>query len=159
MTEISFILEMGYECLRHEVKAIQKDWRESAVRDFDEAKEIAIRQLEHLQNVYWDAFERSQKQKVRVVEKKGIRGRSKKKLQIIAGETMKEITYGDPSLLLGVRQCIMDIAKIRGAITDSRPDTLAVPITGESNRATFIIMPPQAAPRPIPELKSANVAV
>ena len=43
------------------MQLIQKQWRESAVRDFDVAREIEIRKLDRLEREAWAAWERSQK--------------------------------------------------------------------------------------------------
>jgi len=44
-----------------DLKAIQKQWREAAVRDFDEQRERELRKLDALELESWKAWQRSQK--------------------------------------------------------------------------------------------------
>ena len=157
---------IGYDLLRYDIAQIEKKLQESAMRDLDAAQQEAINQLKHLQSVYWDAWESSVKGKKRFTEySKAKTGRGKKNgtqiMKIVEGSTMREETYGDPRFLIGVRQCIMDIASIRGVVQNSKSnaggDVPPVPLNG--GQATYIIMPATAKPRDIPkDITPASIA-
>ena len=157
LTTISQELKIPYELLRFDIKQIEKSWMDTAVRNIDLVKERLIRKLENLEAVYWDAWERSKKARIRTKQFGEMKGT---KLKVLEGETMREEPYGDPRFLLGVRQCIMDLAKITGVIQDIRgANDPAVPIIPQSNQAVVIIMPAAAPPRPIPAIPiAASVA-
>ena len=62
-TQLAIAREVGVSqgmiCV--DLKQIRKDWRESAIRDFDAMRDEELRRLERIEREAWDAWERSQK--------------------------------------------------------------------------------------------------
>src|SRR4051794_20268826 len=60
-TAIAEKLGMGQSTVCYDLQKLQKEWRESRVRDFDAARELEIQKIDRLEREAWAAWERSQK--------------------------------------------------------------------------------------------------
>lgn len=84
--------------INRDIKAIQKEWRASSVRNFDAARELEIRKIDLLEREAWAAWERSKKpSQAAVVTGEGPSQKTRK--------TMKN-QVGDPRFLDQVNKCI-----------------------------------------------------
>lgn len=94
-----------------DLKAIEKEWRDSAVRDFDLCREREIRKLSLIEQEAWRAWERSQKPQ----QSADLPGDESNR------PTKKRIRnqYGDPRFLALVNQCIASRRALLGLDLDS----------------------------------------
>jgi predicted transcriptional regulator len=62
-TQCKIAEHMGVDqkTVSNDLKAIRAQWRESAIRDFDEAREIELKKIDRIEREAWAAWERSQK--------------------------------------------------------------------------------------------------
>jgi len=85
-TQLAIAKEVGVSqgmiCV--DLKQIRKEWRESAIRDFDAMRDEELRRLERIEKEAWSAWERSQKpvQSARVSDKEGGKGHKTVKSQV-----------------------------------------------------------------------------
>jgi hypothetical protein len=82
-----------------DLKAVQKQWRESSIRDFDLLRERELKKLSRLEREAWTAWERSQKPAQTAVVSTD--GRSDQKTQ----KTVKD-QIGDPRFLAEIHKCV-----------------------------------------------------
>jgi len=81
-----------------DLKATQQEWRESAIRDFDELRAVELQKIDLIEREAWNAWERSQKPaQSAVVTGEGHDQKARK--------SMKH-QYGDPRFLILVAQSI-----------------------------------------------------
>jgi predicted transcriptional regulator len=59
--DIAQQLGVSQPTVSNDIKAIQKEWRASAIRDFDILRERELQKLDRLEREAWEAWERSQK--------------------------------------------------------------------------------------------------
>jgi hypothetical protein len=59
-TAIARELAMSQPTVCQDLQAIRKQWRESAIRDFDAARELELQKLDRVEREAWAAWERSQ---------------------------------------------------------------------------------------------------
>jgi predicted transcriptional regulator len=91
-------LGLSQATISNDLKAIQAQWRESSVRDFDSARERELRKLDRVERESWAAWERSQKPtQSAVMSTDGSEQRTQK--------TVKE-QCGDPRFLEQIVRCI-----------------------------------------------------
>jgi len=81
-----------------DLKTIRAEWRESAVRDFDEAREIELKKIDRIEREAWAAWERSQKPLQTATTSDETHQRKTRR-------QMKN-QYGDPRFLEQVHKCI-----------------------------------------------------
>lgn len=81
-----------------DLQAIRKAWKESMIRDFDEAKARELEKIDLVEREAWAAWERSQRPSVS--KRKGISGKG------IVDETKRTGQCGDDSFLGRVAWCI-----------------------------------------------------
>lgn len=93
-----------------DLKAIRTAWREGAVRDFDAAREQELDKIDHLERVYWQAWDRSCQDKTRSRTKRRTGGPA---VQDEAG-LEREQRDGNPAYLDGVQWCIERRCKLLG---------------------------------------------
>jgi len=62
-TQIAIAEELGVAqpTISDDLKRIRAQWRESGVRDFDEARQLELMKLDRIEREAWSAWERSQK--------------------------------------------------------------------------------------------------
>ena len=82
----------------NDLKAIQKEWRQSAIRDFDVLRERELKKLDRLEREAWDAWDRSKKPAQQAVVNTSGEMQS----------TQKKVTeqVGDPRYLEQISKCI-----------------------------------------------------
>lgn len=105
----------------HDLKEIQKRWRESSLVSINEVKHRELSRIDELERTYWDAWQRSIGEKTKTRTEKTV-GEAATKASI-----EKETLVGNPAFLTGVLSCIEQRCKIFGiyeatkiAITDWR---------------------------------------
>ena len=54
-------VDASQSTISSDLKAIKRHWRDSAVRDFDTAREVELRKLDRIEREAWEAWRRSQK--------------------------------------------------------------------------------------------------
>jgi Putative ATPase subunit of terminase (gpP-like) len=92
--------------ISEDLKQIREQWRESGVRDFNEAREQELQKIDLLEREAWDAWQRSKKpMQSATVDGEGTRSRTKK--------TMRN-QVGDPRFLDQVNKCIAQRRAILG---------------------------------------------
>lgn len=97
-TQISREMGVAQPTICTDLKAIQQQWKESSIRDFDLLREREVRKLDRLEREAWEAWRRSQNPaQSTVVSTSGDAQRRQ--------ETVKEQT-GDPRYLDVVNKCI-----------------------------------------------------
>ena len=121
--EIGQELGLSQQMVSYELGIIRKQWMESAVRDFDEAKGRELDRIDHLEREAWDAWERSKRFRVTTVngmeEKQagpvgdGAEAGSRTETKL-REETRKTDQVGDPRFLEKVAWCIDQRCKILG---------------------------------------------
>lgn len=132
--EIAQHLEIDQSTVSRDLKALQAEWKASALRDFDTDKSTELESLQRLKKEYWSGWERSQKAKETSLSEE---------LSAISGGRQKTATRteqrnGDPAFLNGLVKIVELEAKLLGlfpseknpgnsaiALTDGQLDTLA----------------------------------
>ena len=120
--EIGQELGLSQQMISHELGIIRKQWVESAVRNFDEAKGRELDRIDHLEREAWDGWERSKRHRlvsVSGIEAKstgsGADDRSAAPTETrTREETRKTDQVGDPRFLEKVAWCIDQRCKILG---------------------------------------------
>jgi hypothetical protein len=110
-------LEVSQQTVSSDVVAIRKEWRKSALIDFDAKQDRELAKIDALEREYWDAWERSKTEKQHT--------RTRKRTGKAAGdeaEVRKEPRDGNPKFLEGVRQCIYLRCRILGFIKEKIED-------------------------------------
>ncbi|MDB5336643.1 MAG: hypothetical protein JWN70_2262 [Planctomycetaceae bacterium] len=91
-------LNIGQPTVSLDLQKLQKEWRDSRIRDFDSVRELEIQKLDRLEREAWAAWERSQKPSQSAEFKDDASNiPSKKKVKN---------QNGDPRFLVVVHQCI-----------------------------------------------------
>ena len=89
---------VSQQTVSNDLKAIQNQWRNSSVRDFDAVRDKELEKLDRIERECWAAWERSQKPaQSAVVSNGGDRQKTQK--------TVKE-QHGDPRYLEQILKCI-----------------------------------------------------
>jgi hypothetical protein len=97
-TEIALELGVTQGTISTDLKAIRQQWRESAVRDFDLAREEQLRGIDAVQLEAWQAWDRSKKpHQEATVEGEGQKQKTRKRVRN---------QNGDPRYLEVVLRCI-----------------------------------------------------
>ncbi|MEW5724777.1 MAG: hypothetical protein AB1896_16815 [Thermodesulfobacteriota bacterium] len=95
------------QAIAKDLVAIQKEWRESTLRDFDEAKAKELAKLDELERTMWTAWERSLGE---VTTRTVQQGRGEDTVRTIRTEERQ----GDPRFLEGIMKCIERRCKLLG---------------------------------------------
>ena len=99
-------VEVSQPTICADLKAIRQDWRDSAIRDFDELRAIELQKVDLIEREAWGAWQRSQKPaQSAVVTGEGQEQKARK--------SMKH-QYGDPRFLQLVSHCISQRRAILG---------------------------------------------
>jgi hypothetical protein len=132
--QIAQHLEVDPSTVCRDVAAIQAQWKQQALRDFDADKSAELENLKQLKREYWAGWERSQKAKETSLSEE---------LSAVSGGRQKVATRveqrnGDPAFLNGLVKIVELEAKLLGlfptektagnsaiALTDTQLDTLA----------------------------------
>lgn len=91
-------LNIGQPTVSLDLQKLQKEWRESRIRDFDTVRELEIQKLDRLEREAWAAWERSQKPSQSAEFGDDTSNTPKKK--------RVKNQNGDPRFLVVVHQCI-----------------------------------------------------
>ena len=95
-----------------DLKAIRKHWRESQIRDFDEAIARELEKIDRVEREAWEAWERSKQPQESTTVTDGHGGkRAQKRVQH---------QYGDPRYLEQVHKCIASRRAILGLDAPTR---------------------------------------
>ncbi len=108
--DIADELELSQTTISDDLKALQKEWRESSLIDLDKAKATELARIDRLEREYWHEWEES-KQNKETITKKGTEGKSGERKEATIKE---EGQRGDPRYLSGVQWCIEQRCKIVG---------------------------------------------
>ena len=110
--DISSHLGVAQATISTDLKTIQTQWRESAIRDFDILRERELQKLDRLEREAWDAWERSKKpSQSAVMTTDGHDQRTQK--------TVKD-QVGDPRFLEQVHKCIASRRALMGLDAPTR---------------------------------------
>jgi hypothetical protein len=93
----------------YDLKAIQKTWLASTLRDFDAAKAEQLAKIDQAESAYWAAWERSQTPR-EVTTTKEVTGDFPR----TETTTRLETPVGDPRFLDGVLKCIQQRCDLLG---------------------------------------------
>lgn len=105
-TAIAEKLGIGQPAVCKDLQQIQREWRDSRIRDFDAARELELQKIDRLEREAWAAWERSQKPS-QSAEFAGDANNTPKR---------KRVTnrVGDPRYLLIVHNCIASRRAVLG---------------------------------------------
>jgi hypothetical protein len=124
-TQIAEHLGITQSTVSVDLKMIQRQWRESSVRNFDAAREVEIRKIDRVEREAWDAWERSKKpSQEATVEGEGPTQKTRKRMKN---------QNGDPRYLEIVRACIAD----RRALLGLDAPTKIAPTTPDGKPLSF----------------------
>ena len=127
---IAHHLEVSQSTICGDLKAIREDWRDSAIRDFDELRATELQKLDLVEKEAWGAWQRSQKPaQSAVVTGEGHDQKARK--------SMKH-QYGDPRFLQLITHCISQRRAILGldvvASLAPQENPFNAPLTLEARR-------------------------
>ena len=97
-TAIAQELKVGQATICNDLQRLQKEWRESRIRDFDTAREMELQKLDRLEREAWAGWERSQKPS-QSADFKDDTGNTPSRKRV-------KNQNGDPRFLVVVHQCI-----------------------------------------------------
>jgi hypothetical protein len=116
---IAHQMEVSQPTICADLKAIRRDWRDSAIRDFDALRDRELQKLDLIEREAWGAWQRSQKPaQSAVVTGEGHEQKARK--------SMKH-QYGDPRFLNLINNCIAQRRAILGL------DVVAAPVQPEND--------------------------
>ena len=110
--EISEVVGVKQPTVSADLRKIQKQWRESAVRDFDLAREVEIQKIDRIEREAWAAWERS-KLPSQAATTTGDEHDRKTRRHV-------RNQYGDPRFLEQVNKCIASRRALLGLDAPSR---------------------------------------
>jgi len=139
--QVDIAAEVGVSqsTVSQDLKAIQKEWLQSTLIDFNEAKAQELAKVDNLERTYHRAWLRSCEDAQTVTQKAIEAG----------GDQRKEATktakgqVGDPRFLVGVQWCIDKRCKIKGI--DAPVKTAFTDPTGQKQAETVVIYIPDNA--------------
>lgn len=110
--EIAEVVNLSQSTVSNDIKALQKQWIESALIDFNEAKSQELARIDKLEREYYQAWHRSCED-AETIKQKGEPGEGTKVKTESVERTVKG-QAGDPRFLQGVQWCIDRRCKILG---------------------------------------------
>lgn len=112
--KIAAEFNLSERAVTRELDALERQWRESGLRDFDRAKGTELARLDHLERTYWRAWDESKRE--RTERRTEQLGSAKDKLDGGVRMAMRTETpaTGDPRFLEGVRWCIAKRCELLG---------------------------------------------
>lgn len=105
--EIGDIMGLSQQQISYDIRAIQKQWAESANDLIDRRKMEELAKTDYLERVYWQEWEQSKKEKTSQSLKIKDAAHQEKSLK-------REERCGDPRYLQGVQWCIEQRCKLLG---------------------------------------------
>ncbi len=114
--DIAQYLEIAQSTVSRDLKAIQQQWKESAIRDFDLDRQQELQRLSMLEKEYWGGWERSQQSKETSLTEKLATGRDEagQTLGRVKLATRSEQKVGDAIFLSGIQKVIDTRCKLLG---------------------------------------------
>src|SRR6516164_3836711 len=111
-TDIARLVGCSQQQVSHDLKAVQREWLASSIRDFDTVKSEQLAKIDRIERAAWDAWERSCQPRESTVQ------------EVIDGEHRinkvshrKEPQGGDPRYLQIAQRCIDQRCDILGLST------------------------------------------
>jgi hypothetical protein len=98
---------LSQQTISNDIRAIQKEWLASSLRDFDEMRAQELAKIDRLEREYWRGWERSCED-AETVRKEGPASGVEKIVKTEKGQA------GDPRFLAGVMSCIDRRCKLVG---------------------------------------------
>jgi predicted transcriptional regulator len=153
--EIALALGCDKSLVCRDLQEVRRQWRESAMRDWDEAVGQQLEELERLREQYWEAWERSKQDRTRRRRRKRKAGESKDSVREVS--TYVEQRDGNPKFLAGVMQCIERRCKLLGLDAPTRVD-LDVNLTAQQRRDRLlgVLAALRDSPGVVPEVIDAG---
>jgi len=132
--DIADELNLCQPTISSDIKALQKIWLNSSLRDFDELKSRELAKIDNLELEYWDAWDRSKQiKKSKTIKLRPRKGQKKATNEDITDiQTKDEDVVGDPRFLNGVERCIERRCKLLGIDAPEKHEPLSI-----------IIIPPE----------------
>jgi len=114
--DIADTIGVSAPTVSRDLKALQADWLESALIDFNEAKARELAKVDRLEREYWQAWRRSCEDAETIRQEGSRRGEdgSKKLPPVDKVVKTSKGQAGDPRFLQGVQWCIDKRCKILG---------------------------------------------
>ena len=117
--DIAQEIGMSQATVSNDIKALQQDWLNSALVDFNEAKSQELAKIDRLEREYWAAWERSCEDAETVTEKARA-SRGAEKPDSVEKTKQAKGQAGDPRFLAGIQWCIERRCKILGIDAPSK---------------------------------------
>lgn len=111
------------QTISNDLKALRKQWRDSAIRDFDEAQAEELRKIDELEKVYWEAWAKSVKDYQKTVKKEASGTSVKGKFENEEKKVERIKLLGNPRYLDGVLSCIQKRCEILGLDAPVKTET------------------------------------
>jgi hypothetical protein len=128
--EIAAHVGVDQTTVSDDLKVVRQQWRDSAVRDFDEAREVELRKIDRVEREAWAAWERSQKP----AQSAHINDESNQR------KTRRHVRnqYGDPRFLDQVNKCIASRCALLGLAAIAREEDGADGFTFNERRDRIV---------------------
>jgi hypothetical protein len=108
--EIALVVQVDQATISRDLKAIRAEWKASALRDFDEAREQELARIDALEREYWQAWQASKGEKERTATERADTPQGAR----MKAAVKKEQRDGNPSFLGGVQWCINKRCEVLG---------------------------------------------
>lgn len=131
--QIAKALEISQTTVFKDLQAVRKAWKDSMIRDFDEAKARELEKIDLVEREAWAAWERSQK--VGVKKTKGVNSKG------VVDETTRTGQYGDATFLGVALNCIKrrcDLLGLDAPVKVTETDSDGNDITADQRRAGLL---------------------
>jgi hypothetical protein len=118
--EIALELRVGQPCISKDLAFLRKEWLQSALMDFNEAKSRELARIDVLEREAWEVYEKSKEEKIKRLAETRTGGKygDMSRTQKIAEET-----HGDPRWLDKVQWCIEQRLRIFGIYDADKRET------------------------------------
>lgn len=133
-TAIAEVLGVSQQQISDDLKLIRKRWRDSALRDFDEAIAQELAKIDLVESEYWQQWEKSKLPKRTKRNEDGMT----EKGAIVKEVTIEENKCGDPRYLDGVMRCIERRCALLGLDSELKYQDLSIAI-GRVIQAGYVV--------------------
>jgi predicted transcriptional regulator len=130
--EIARSLGISQPTVSLDLQEVRSRWRESSIRDFDEARSQELAKIDLVEAEFWAQWEKSKELKRTRKHEEGIT----EKGDILKQTTIEEQRCGNPAYLNGVMQCVERRCKLLGLDSELKYQDLTLAI-GAVVRAGF----------------------
>lgn len=121
---IAEALELTQQTVSNDLREIRSRWRESSVRDFDEAKAQELAKIDLIEAEFWQQWERSKELKRTRKHEEGVTERG----DLIKMTVIEEQRCGNPVYLNGVMSCVERRCKLLGLDSELKYQDLTLAI-------------------------------